>query len=256
MPARVPTSPKPKRTTVFSDARKANIIALLSLIIALLSAAATVVFSIFNYREAQQADRSAAQAQLTRYADKVAWSTSSGDSEQIEVSNRSDQTIRNVMVMTESLSAEPGLPKGAVGFVNLGNIAACTIIKYTDVLNAARISMIRSDNNYSGLGAFTGAGALPTAADASPPAHATAPPPISIAQATRQVLDFERRNDFKVKLDFLIFADANKKIWGRDDQDGLVDSSGLIAKSIIASEKGYKPSAINGVKRSASSGCS
>lgn len=189
-----------------------------------------VAFFVVNSHATQQANRSAALAQqataLTRYANEVSyWLTGSGNNEQIEISNLSDQTITNVMVVAESLTAEPQLPTGTVGVVELGDIPPCSIMT-ADALNAARIIMVRSPYP-SGFGwvepdfdQFETSG---------PDSSTKAPRTLSAAQAERRVITFERRNGFKVKFDFLLFTDVNGQTWGRNDQDMLVDSASLAA---------------------------
>lgn len=272
MHAPIPPSPKPKGTDKFSDARIANIIAGLALVVTL----GTLGFSVYNYQETQSAERSAGLAQqateVARYADRVSyWFSGSGDNEQVQISNLNDQTITNVEVMAESLSAEPSLPIGTVGFAELDNIPPCSIMA-ADALNAARIFMVQNPAGPppvpvppqllpltpAAVPSGSSLPSLPSGFVATPipfvPGPTTAP--ISISQAERQVLVFERRNGFKVKLDLLIFTDVNGTRWGRDDQDKLVDSSNPILTNVI-SQYDFTP-AINATSqiRSANTGCS
>jgi hypothetical protein len=217
----------------------------------------TVVFSVFNYLGTQQAEQATA---LTRYADKVSyWFTGSGDSEHIEVSNLSNQTIRNVVMMAESLSAEPlslpvegSLPKGALGFIELGDVPPCST-NTADALNTARTFLVWN--------AFNGMILLRQQSNVIPvffPAMRNTPTrALSVAQAEQKALTFERHNGFNIKLDFLIFTDANGRIWGRDDQGRLVDSSSLIASGIISSQYGFDQNTINASHQisSVSAGC-
>jgi hypothetical protein len=209
-----------------------------------IASVAALVISTLTYLNARQAELVAAQAnqvasetanqaQQRSYAERVSyWLTGSGDSTQISVENQSDQAITDVMIMVVSTSVEqigpdskyivdPNvLPAYTLAPIALGTVPPCSVMKAT-FENAARINMVQSAASQGDM--TTGPrGGIVYVLPPYDPGSSGIPPNV----AQRKIELFERTNGFPVRVQRVVFTDANGLTWNRGNNGELISGDG------------------------------